>query len=654
MITNDELLNALREEIDRAVDDERAEMREKAAAYFFGELPEPPEDLREVGFSDIVSTDVGDGVESVMAELMPSFTAYPVRFEPTHPGDELAADLESRAVHQEFINAGGYIALAQAVKSALLMRAGVIKVSWDVRKVPVYQRFEQTPVEELQISDDLLEAEIDDDGYTASGMTRSYRMEAKARVDAIPLSEFLIDKDTMPGRLDEARYIGQRRTLTRGELVSMGFDIDLVEDLKAWDAEREASHKSTELIMCVDSYYRIDADDDGIAELRRIITGGGTEGYDEVLWNEPVQSAPFAVGLGYLGLFTWDGVSLYDKLREVQDIKSSQIRDLQDYMRRASRQRVGVVEYDANVDDLLTSVRGGVVRCKTPTGVFPLTDATLPAGSFEFLGYMDKLRRDKGGGAIDSAQQALQIGGESAHGVERIMSSIEQINALVARTMAETLLKPAYSLLHGILRENRMGALQVSGASGWEQTEPAMWQPRDKLVLTLGMSSAERQRRLVALGAVIQQQTKALESGLTGQLVDLNGVYRALIDAGRMAELDAPESYFINPATPQAQQAAQQQAQQAQQDKQEQQQLAMMQYQILPQVEQIKAQNKVQIQQMQGMIDSMKAALKHNIDTLNARIKLLDIEAKVDPVGADEDIDEMQGEEREDGMEDRT
>lgn len=668
-LTADELLIALQEEIDNAEDSDREAVRERAACYFRGELPSAPEDLRKVGFADIVSTDVADGVHSVMAELIPTFTNYPVQFEAIGPGDEVVADLESRAVHQAMLGAGSYLAIAQATMSMLLDRAGVLKVYWDSRKVPRYQPFEGMPVEGLPLDDDsLLEAYLDPDTGLVSGIMRTYEIVAGPKIDAVPLSEFLIAKDTLPGRMAEARYMGQRRTLLRGELVAMGLDADLVADLSSWDDREQASHESIEQIMCVDSYYRIDADGDGIAELRRIITGGGTDGTDEILFNEPVDAAPFAVGLGYLGLWTWDGVSLFDKLKEVQDSKTEQLRDMADLMRRASRQRLGAVEYDANIDDVLSSVRGGVVRCKTPSGVFPLHEAAMPNGAFELLGYMDKVRRDKGGGAIDSAQQALQIGGESAHGVERIMSSIEQINSLVARTAAETMIKPAYALMHGVLRANMVQQMHVPGSSGWEATDPRMWQPREKMVLTLGMSSAERQRRLMALGAVIQQQTQALQEGLSGQLVDLSNVYRALIDAGHMAELENPETYWIDPATPAAQQAAQAQAEQAQQAQALEEQKAMQAMQIAQMqatalqqtqqirnesaiaVQQMKDANNLAMQQLKNELDVMKAALDHQAKMFAQRVNLVTTEATIDAADAQREIDAMQGQEKNDAV----
>jgi len=660
-VTVDDLLRVIREEVDAARKDaSREAMRERATDLFFGELPPAPDDPASVGYADLVSTDVADAVEAVMAEILPTLTSGPCTFSPLGPQDDQAADLESRAVHHYVTLAGGYLAFAQAIKSALLHRAGVVKVYWDVRKVPRYELFDRAPLEALLPSLDagaeLVAAEADDED-AVSGMTRAYEVVRRPRVDAVPLDEFLISPDAMPGRMDEARLVAQQRVLLRADLVALGFDPEVVDNLDEYELmpriERTrrgdrhvtdpAAHKSADKIMCVDAYLRVDADGDGIAELRRCITAGGPDGYDVLLFDEPVRMAPFAVGLAYLGLFTWDGVSLADKLAEVQIFKTEMLRDLSDLFRRAARQRVGVVERDGTLDDVLTSSRGGVIRCKTPQGVFPIQEASLPAGSFDLLGYMDKVRQDKGGGAIDVARQAREVGGDSAHGVERVMSAVEQINAMVARTLAETLVKPTYRLMHDLLRQHTEGSIQVPNASGWEATAPAMWREREDMIIALGMSTAERQRRAGALESVIAKQVQAMENGLAGQLVGLQQVHRALVDQGRMADLPSPEQYWIDPQSPDAQQAAQQ-AQQAQDEsEQQQQQLALMQYQILPQVEQIKAQSRAQIQEMQSAVETMKMLMEQQTKELDARIKLLDIETRVAPSDAASGIDALQG-----------
>jgi hypothetical protein len=652
----EDLLRAVRDEVVNATDerDEKQGDRERAEDYFYAVLPRIPEDLLGVGFSDVISTDVADAVESVLSEILPAFTQGPVEFVPLSAEDEDQASAETIAVHHVVTSRGGYMAINAACKDSLLMGAGVLKAAWEHRKVPSYQSLRDVPamalMQPLSAGGELLDAVEDPESGTVSATIRSYRQVSQPRIEAIPLSEFLIARGSSVLAVDEARFIGQQRTVPRSDLVAWGLDPELVDELVSYkvrstytaredDDDDVPAHRAMEPVMAVDAYYRIDSDGDGIAELRRIITAGGTLGTDELLYDEPWEVQPFAVGVPYLGLHTWDGVSLFDKLKSVQDVKTELMRDLLDASRRNSRGRVGAVERDANVDDLLTSVRGGVVRCKTPNGVFPLPDAQVPPALFNTLQYMDKIRRDKGGGAIDSAEQAQALVGDTAHGIERMMSAAEQVNAMVARNLAETLVVPLYKKVHALLREYQADPLMIPGKSGWNPQQPTQWEPRQDVVLSMGMSTGERGRRTAALIQISQMQTQALQAGLTGQLVGLEQVYRTLVDIGTLAGLPSPQQYWIDPASQEAQQAAQQASQTAEQDKQEQQKLALLQYQILPEVERIKSENKTEIQSMQNQMDAMKATMDYQAKTLDSRIKLLDIETRTDAQDAQRGID---------------
>ena len=404
--------------------------------------------------------------------------------------------------------------------------------------------------------------------------------------------------------------------------------------------------------MVVEAYTNIDVDRDGIAELRRIWTGGGSDGTDELLSEEPWVEQPFCIGVPYLGIYSWDGVSLFDKLKMVQDTKTWLLRDLLNASRRNVRQRVGAVEREVNIDDLQTSVMGGVVRCKSPNSVFPLPNVEVPAQLFSVLAYMDEVRRDKGGGAIDTAAQANALAGDTAHGLERMMSAAEQVNAMVAKNLAETLVKPMYLKLHFLMRSYQQNPVVVAGSVGWQEANPATWTPRDSMVVALGMSVGERTRRSAALGGILQAQMTAMQSGQDGTLVTQQNIYQTVIDAARMAGLPSPEQYWTNPASPEAQQAAQQKAQAAQQQAQQAQAVTQAQMQAPLQMEKIRAQGSVQsaqirsesakeisaikaqsdqaIKAMQSQMDAMQQTVQNAMDMLNMRLKLVDLNAKYD------------------------
>jgi hypothetical protein len=667
-MTDEELLKAIRTEVERAGEqqDDRDTNRTEAADYFYARLPAAPAGEENADRSTIVSTDVGDAVEAVLAEIVPAFSGQaPVEFVPFGPEDEAQSDIETRAVNYVAASAGAFMALNAAVKDALLRRAGVLKVFWEKKATVEYESRSgldpQLLPELLQEGDgqavEIVSAEFGDDG-TVNGTIRRYTRTSKPRIEAVPLDEFLIDGNVGKPVADEARFLGHRRPMMRTELVQLGFDPNVVYALEPYrgndsastsararagsDTDYETGHESTTFVMVVEAYYTVDRDGDGIAELLRAVTAGGAEGTDELLLAEPWDTQPFCVGVPYLGLYSWDGISLFDKLRSVQDGKTGLLRNLLDASERNVRQRIGAVDRQVNMDDLLTSVMGGVVRMKEAGAVVPLPNVEIPPQLINVLNYLDEVRRDKGGGAIDTAAQAQALAGDTAHGLERMMSAAEQVNAMVAKNLAETMLKPLYAKLHALLRKYWQGPVSMRAAGQWQQAMPSQWQPRDELVVSMGMSVGERTRRTAALQAVMAAQTAALQQGQRGVLVDLPQVYAALIDIGRMSGLPAPEQYWINPASPEAQQAAAQAAQAAQQQTAMQAQAMQAQLQVPIQMEQIKAQAVLQKEQMQVQLDAMTAALKHMEAMFAQRVKLVDVETKVDAQDAAAEIDLMQ------------
>jgi hypothetical protein len=678
-LTEDDLLKLISAEVEQAGEDqdERIQNQSDAVDYFYGRLPAlTPEDV-EAGMNSIVSTDVADGVVAVLAEITPAFTqSAPVEFVPLGQEDEAQADLETRAVNHVVNSSGGFMAITMAGQDALLRRAGIIKVWWEDIIDVQYNPIIDVPIESMpQImqegqdeAKELAEAEMDETTGAVNGMMRTYKKKGKPRISAVPRDEFLISSDALIPDADSARFVAHQRPVSRSYLIQLGFDPEEVNELKpcdvtineattarqrtAADWNQESPDKSTDQIMAVEAYYRVDMDGDGIAELRRVITAGGSDGTDELLKNEPWDQQPFCIGVPYLGVYSWDGVSLFDKLKSVQDVKTELLRDLLNASRRNVRQRVGVIEKMVNMDDVLTSVMGGVIRMKDVNAMVPVPNVEVPPQLFSVLDYMDKVRKDKGGGAIDTAAQVQALAGDTAHGLERMMSAAEQINALVAKILAETLIKPLYLKTHNLLRQYMRNPLVVPGSTGWQTANPQQWTPRDSMVVALGMSVGERTRRTAALQMVLQTQITAVQAGKDGTMVTDQNLYNAVTDLVRMAGLPSPEQYFVSPESPESQQAAQQKAQAAQQQAQIAQQAAQAQLQVPISMETIKAQATIQsaqirsesaaqIESMKAELESMKLAVQHIEKTFSQRIDLVKLNSEYDQEQVPDTLEQM-------------
>jgi hypothetical protein len=667
-LTDEDVRKLISAEVEQAGEDqsERIDNQSEAVDYFYGRLPGLSVQDVESEMNGIVSTDVADAVEAVLAEIIPAFTGTsPVEFVPSNEQDEAQADIETRAVNHVVNSAGAFMAINMAAKDALLRRAGILKVWWEEVITVAYNPILDVPIDSMpQIlqegeneAKELAEANMNEETGVVNGSMRTYTKKGKPRISAVPRDEFLISSDAFLPDADAARFVAHQRPVSRSYLIQLGFDPEEVEELKAEDItnsqatssryrsaedqSKQSPDKSTDQIMAVEAYYHVDMDGDGIAELRRIITAGGSDGTDELLLNEPWDQQPFCIGVPYVGIYSWDGVSLFDKLKAVQDTKTELLRDLLNASRRNVRQRTGVIERNVNMDDMLTSVMGGVVRMKDLNSVFPLPNVEVPPQLFNVLGYMDEVRKDKGGGAIDSAAQVNALAGDTAHGLERMMSAAEQVNAMVAKNLAETMVKPLYLKMHNLLRQYQKNPLVVPGSTGWQTANPMQWSPRDSMVVSLGMSVGERTRRTATLQMILQTQMTAVQAGKDGTLVSDDNIYQTVMDLVRMSGLPSPEAYWTNPQSPEAQQAAQQKQQAAQQQAQIAQEAAKAQLQVPIQMEQIKAQGSVQaaqiraesqkeIEGLKAQLAGMQTAVDHITKTFDQRLKLIDLNAKYD------------------------
>lgn len=106
--------------------------REDAMNYYLGDMTKDMP--TQEGRSSAVSSDVADTVEGLIPSLMDIFCSSDevVKFEAVGPEDEEAAQQESDYVNHVFMNQNpGYMVLFEAIKDALLLKTGIVKVWWD-------------------------------------------------------------------------------------------------------------------------------------------------------------------------------------------------------------------------------------------------------------------------------------------------------------------------------------------------------------------------------------------------------------------------------------------------------------------------------------------------------------------------------------------
>lgn len=649
-MTEDEVVNAVKKEINWASDLRRDDLdgnRVLAWDYFNGRKPGAIDEDVDEFFQEVVSRDVANAVEATLAEILPAFaTDRPAAFDPIGPGDEEQAELESDICNDILMEAGaGFLDLTTAAKNALLLRIGVIEIIWEDQVDVHYKTIPQaTPQMLAMLALQNSTAEIRPiEGMPNGVEVRSRSRRQKCRPEAVPTDEFLVSSDATSLDLDRARFVGRQLLISRSDLKAMGFDPQVVDELKpytstqltrsrssrernTWGREKHSGDKNTEMVMCVRCYYRLDEDRDGIAELRYILVAG-TYGSWTILHDEPTTYQPFAAGAAYIWPHMPYGISLFDKLKSVQDIRTKFRRILLEAGQRNARDRA-LLGPGVEMEDWLTSRFGGGIR--GPAGSVTAIPAPAFPGQLMMLDEITRQdRREGGGGAIDKSAAENMPVEAGAHGVERMLTAIEELNAMVARMIAETLVKQSYVKIQTVLRTySPTITREINGQ--WVQINPRTWQPRDKVSVATGLTGSERARLAASLGYLADKQIALIEADSI--LANEVTLYRTLQDQARMMGLQNPQSYLVDPRSLEGEKAARQKqqnlTQQAQQTQQQAAMQAQLQAQVLGTVEQIKQQGALQKEAMKLAQDQQQFLLELGQKFDQLRVQVLEIEAK--------------------------
>lgn len=528
------------------------------------------------GASKVVSGDLSAMVEANLAQMMDAFSGDAIaEFHAVDEADADQAELESCVVQYFLMGLNnGFLQFLQAIKDALLIRNGVIKV-WTEEKVRATRRTL------IGVTDDALPALIDAPGvevgaYNPKEGTLKVRIVDRKltfKAEALPPENFLYLDSWDSHSVQDIPFCAERHIDSRSDMIEQhGFDKDQVAKLPRWNQSykltaqarspgsvqdyREGFDASGELVEWFESYVLMDRDGDGIAERRRISISGG-----QLLEDEPARLIPYASGSAIVNPHRYLGISLYDKLRQVQDVSTGLQRGLLDNVTATNKPRIGYLDGLVNVDDLDNGRPNASVRVKKSVGdvnraVAPIIIPDMSQGILANLEFQRSLRSEMGGAALDLATGQMQLNERlGSMGLDRAYSVMEQLASLMTKTVAATLIRETFLLAHATLRETFDQPVPFKRTGRWITAVPSQWPERRHLTVKVGMSPGERARRAGALERVGKFQADMAAQGMDEVLVDLDRFYRLALDWCRAQDIPHPEQYFVDPRSEQSLQA---------------------------------------------------------------------------------------------------
>jgi hypothetical protein len=568
--------------------------REKSLEYYQGDKLGNEID----GRSQVVSTDVADTIESLLPNLLRVFTASDkvVNCEPVRAEDAPLAEQATAYLNHIFYKENdGFVLLYNFFKDALLEKNGILKVYYDdtvtvehetyrnltdqeyqdiidqndVQVVKHSEKEDELGEESLeQFENQMSQAGLDLDLPTPKlhdlEIKRTLK-KGKIKVDSIPPEEFLIDKNCI--KLDEANYVAHRVDITRSELISMGYNKDDVESLPASESSilntekfarykniddypfNTSQDKSTQTVTIYENYVRYDFDDDGIAELRKIVSVG--ESSEQILENVPCDHIPFVSVTPIPMPHRFYGRSVAELVEDIQLMKSTVMRQLLDNMYLTNNNRVAIMDGMVNMDDLLTSRPGGVVRTKQPPNqvMQPIQAQPISGQAFPLLEYLDTIREVRTG--VTKYNQGLDSDSlnKTATGISAIINQTQMRAELIARIFAETGVKDLFRKMFelSVKYQDKEKIIQLNNQ--YIPVLPTEWRNRFNISIVVGLGTGTKEQQLIILNNILDKQLQAFN--LQGQreypMVSLKNIYNTLSKIVENAGLKTPDSYFINP-----------------------------------------------------------------------------------------------------------
>ena len=546
--------------------------REKAMREYFRQ----PYGNEEEGLSQIVTSDVQDTVEWMLPDLLDIFTSSDkaVVFEPTQAKDVEGAAQATDAVNYVFHKQNnGFLILYTAFKDALLTKNCAVMWRKETKRTKQVTPAQGASAEMLAmlLQDAGEDAEIEQatpipvqmmpdpmTGLPVAGpqlynaKVIGYKQKTTINVAAFPPEELLIKRDWTSPLLDDCPYVARMLPVTLSDLHEMGFKDVKAEDLSdstdmtlSSDASFRKSRTgdidqafmdSTELTSDDESrtegllrleYVLVDFDGDGISERRCIYRL-----QDKILSNEECDQVPIATASPILIAHRWDGMSLAETVSDLQELKTELTRQMVDSGRLATNPRTNVLvdaagNPKANIDDLLDSRAGGVIRVQSLDAATPNIMPWVGGSMFPMLEYVDTMREQRTG--ISRVQQGIDPNilktNRTLGEARQTAQTAKQRIKLVARIFGEILLKPAFLGILKLLTDGEMEKIAFRLRDEFVELDPNGWHDQYDMTVNVGLGTGDQDQQLLMLQAVAQSQAQAAMSPLGAMLIQPKQLY---------------------------------------------------------------------------------------------------------------------------------
>lgn len=524
------------------------------------------------GWSQIVTSDVQDTIEWILPALLKIFTStdQAVSFDPVRAEDvDGAAQATDTCNYVFYKQNDGFLVLYTAFKDALMVKNCALMWRKEKRRVKSTVPVKGASPEMLAMV--LKEAGKDAEIESATGTMQptvdpmtgqqvmqqvfdarisKYEEKTLVKVEAFPPEELLIKRDWTSPMLSDCPYVARIMLVTLSELHEMGFtdltaedlsesqDINVSADKSLRDTLTDTLHKpqvETDDESLAQGYLRIeyalvDYDGDGIAERQCIYRLK-----NKILKVEEAEDVPFATSSPILNTHRWDGMSVSETVSDLQKLRTELTRQMVNSAMLANNPRTKVLTDAtgnplANIDDLLESAPGRILRQRQPDAITEQITPWVGGQMFPMLEYIDYMREQRTG--VSRASQgidanALRHDRTAAEVIQTANAAAARIE-LIARIFAETLVKPMFKGIFKLLTDGEMQPMAFRLRGEFVQYDPSEWRDGYDMTINVGLGTGDKQQQAVLLQSILDHQAQIGMSPIGPLMVKPKHIYNTV------------------------------------------------------------------------------------------------------------------------------
>lgn len=364
---------------------------------------------------------------------------------------------------------------------------------------------------------------------------------SKVCIEVVPPEEFFISSRARCVSVQDVDFCGNKRQMTVSDLAEMGCPDEILSQLGS-TGERDTSEESLERdrfsdewrnqtinsdpsrkeVWVSDCYIKIDFDEDGISELRHVIK------VENHIWvNEECDHICFAALTPIIMPHRWLGKSAAELVMSDQFTKSTIWRQMLNnlYLTNNPRKAVlstpsGVVQ--ANLDDLMTSRPGGIMREYTPGAIRNEEIPFVAGASFPMLEYIDSQKEVRTGQTRYSQGTDSDSLNKTASGIHLIQQAGQQRGDLIARIFAETGVKDLMRGIAYMASKYSTKAMSIRLRNEWVEIDPREWKEQYDMTVNVGLGTGNKDQQLTHLAKMGEMQGELITNGKGYMVTDQN------------------------------------------------------------------------------------------------------------------------------------